>query len=451
MVVSFALGASSYEAETEYRTKDGRIISAMFSAHAFDFEQRSIVTIVDTTELSRVQHELEERFDELNAYKERLEMMNMELVEAKDQAEESDRLKSAFLANMSHEIRTPMNGILGFSGLLKARNIPREKRDEYIDIIHKSGSRMLNTINDIIDISKIHAGQMQIRDVSFNLIHELNLVREVFAQEAETKGLRFEAKIDIEDDVVFIADLTKFLSVINNVVKNAIKFTNEGYVSLEVFRKKEQLHIQVSDSGIGIPLNRQEAVFERFIQSDIEDVDARQGSGLGLAIVKSYIDMMGGDISLESQEGKGTQFYIVLPWHEDGKNEVKQTVEELELNNEKLKILVAEDDDVSFLQIDIYLENHKVERANNGQEAVDMFQGADYDLVLMDLKMPVMTGYEAIEKIRVFDKKTPIIAQTAYALEGDMEKALELGCNAYVTKPIDFTELNNAIARVMNM
>jgi len=245
---------------------------------------------------------------------ERLKLIS-ELVLAKEKAQESDRLKSAFLANMSHEIRTPMNGILGFAKLLKEPDLSGEEIREFIDIIHLSGTRMLNIINDIVDISKIEAGQMKIILNESNINEQIDYIYTFFKPEVESKGMKLDVNKSLPDELAIITtDREKVYAVFTNLVKNAIKYSIEGTIVLGYQKKNDLIEFYVKDTGIGIHKDRQEAIFERFIQADIEDKFARQGAGLGLAICKSYIDMLGGRIWVESEYGVGSTFYFTLPY-----------------------------------------------------------------------------------------------------------------------------------------
>jgi PAS domain S-box-containing protein len=248
-----------------------------------------------------------------------------DLINAKDRAEESDRLKSAFLANMSHEIRTPMNGILGFAELLKEPELTGEQQQNYIGIIEKSGARMLNIINDIIDISKIEAGLMKVEMQESNVIEQIEYIYTFFKPEVENKGMQLiiNNKLSAKEAIVY-TDREKLYAILTNLVKNAIKYSNTGYIEIgcEIIKSSQNqeneqehtlLRFFVKDTGIGIPTDRQQAIFERFIQADIEDEMARQGAGLGLAITKSYLAMMGGEIWVESEVGIGSCFYFTLP------------------------------------------------------------------------------------------------------------------------------------------
>jgi len=377
-----------------------------------------------------------------------------ELIKAKEHAEESDRLKSAFLANMSHEIRTPMNGILGFADLLKEPGLTGDVQQKFIGIIEKSGKRMLNIINDIVDISKIEAGLMKLDINESNVNVQIEYIYTFFKPEVEAKGMKLSFRNSLTTKEAFIkTDREKLYAILTNLVKNAIKYSKEGEIEIgydlvvETQCIASLLQFYVKDTGIGIPKNRQEAIFERFIQADIADKMARQGAGLGLTISKSYIEMLGGKIWVESDEGVGSTFYFTLPYHAEP---VKETADWQTIPSEKnetvrkLKILIAEDDEVSEMLIDSYIKMYSKEilKAGTGIEAVEICRNnPDIDLILMDIRMPNMGGYEATHQIRQFNKDVVIIAQTAYGLIGDREKAIEAGCNDYISKPIKKSEL----------
>lgn len=377
-----------------------------------------------------------------------------ELVIAKERAEESDRLKSAFLANMSHEIRTPMNGILGFSRLLKEPLVKQEDQSKYISIIEKSGIRMLNIINDLIDISKVEAGQMEIYYSQTRVNEQLEYIETFFKPEAEQKNIQLiNRNPKSYDDVFLTTDKEKLYAILTNLVKNAIKYSKKGTIDFGFQQEDDYLQFFVKDTGIGIPLDRQKAVFDRFVQADIADKQAYQGAGLGLAITKAYVEMLGGNIWLESDGKTGSQFYFTLPLK--NKNEevlAEETVSDHEFESANLKVLVVEDDYTSELLISIAIKDYcrEILTASSGMEAVSMVkENPDIDVVLMDIKMPVMDGYQATLEIRKFNKEMIIIAQTAYALQGDEEKALSVGCNDYISKPIDKQLLLDKISRLV--
>jgi len=259
-------------------------------------------------------NKIERQNKELRLSFAKLEEINKELTTAKSKAEESDQLKSAFLANMSHEIRTPMNGILGFTTLLQEPDLDGDNQKMYIEIIQRSGHRLLDTVNDIVDISKIDAGQMDVAIVKMRVVEELKASLLFFKPEAEKKGLTIDLIVQLEDeDLLIQTDKNKFLGIVNNLIKNAIKFTNEGSIEIGCEQKEKELFCYVKDSGIGIPEDRREAIFNRFEQADIYDVAVHEGSGLGLAISKSYIEMLAGKIWLESEVNKGSCFYFTIP------------------------------------------------------------------------------------------------------------------------------------------
>ncbi|MDO9595143.1 MAG: ATP-binding protein [Lutibacter sp.] len=385
-----------------------------------------------------------------------------QLIAAKERAEQSDRLKSAFLANMSHEIRTPMNGILGFADLLKEPDLSGEKQQKYIDIIQKSGIRMLNIINDIVDISKIEAGLMQVDLKDSDINEQVEFIYTFFKPEVEAKGLQFVIKKSLSaNEAIVKTDREKLYAILTNLIKNAIKFTNEGFIEFGYQLIKDNgianLEFYVKDTGIGISKDKQEAIFERFIQADISNLMVLQGTGLGLAITKAYVEILGGKIWVESEEGIGSTFYFTIPGNIelDEAFEIKNDKESLEKSKpiEKLKILIAEDDEPSAMLISMTVEglSSKIITAGTGTEAVYFCRNnPDLDLILMDIQMPGMNGYEATSQIRQFNKDVVIIAQSAYALSHDRQKAIDAGCNDYISKPILKDDLLLIIQKHLN-
>jgi hypothetical protein len=379
-----------------------------------------------------------------------------DLKTAKERAEESDRLKSAFLANMSHEIRTPMNGILGFAGLLKEPGLTGNEKEKYIAVIEKSGERMLNIINDIIDISKIEAGQvkLEIKDTDLNQLSEF--LFNFFEPEMVKKGLAFHYKVPSQNDLVIIkTDKEKLYAILANLLKNAIKYTHRGSVEFgydivgEQGHEPLQLAFYVKDTGIGIPKDRIHAIFDRFVQADIEDTKAMQGAGLGLSISKAYATMLGGEISVESEPEQGSVFWLKIPlkYGDDkasGEDNKIIFADEPSQILKNLTVLIAEDEATSEFYLSEIMKPlcRRILHAATGTEAVETFRkNPDIDLILMDIKMPLMNGYDATRIIRSLNKDVVIIAQTANAFSGDREKALEAGCNAYLAKPIRKNEL----------
>ncbi len=397
---------------------------------------------------------------ELVTTNELLNESHFELKIAKEKAEVSSRLKSAFLANMSHEIRTPMNAILGFSELLEQPELTDEKQKKYFEIIRKSGKRLLAVINDIIDISKVEAGQVEVIIIDVNIFEQIKEVHTLFNTEASSKGISLVINNSLSiDESTIKSDGNKINAILVNLVKNAIKYSDEGTIEIGVSKNESFLEFYVKDTGIGIEKNRQKAIFDRFVQADIEDVKALQGSGLGLTISKAYVEMLGGAIWVESEPGNGATFYFTIP-SEIKTTEDKESNQNIIINTEtitntdnsinKIKILVVEDDESSEIFISHIVEelSNNILIARNGTEAVEICRNnPDIDLVLMDVKMPVMDGYKATTAIREFNKDVIIIAQTAFALLGNKEKVIAVGCNDYITKPIDKEELLKMIKK----
>ena len=373
----------------------------------------------------------------------------LELVSARHKAEESDRLKSAFLANMSHEIRTPMNGILGFAELLKEPGLTGEEQMKYLGIIEKSGARMLNIINNIVDISKIESGIMEAVFSDTDINEKVQYIYHFFKPEVEKKGIKFLVHLGLPNSAAVIStDKEKLSTILSNLIKNAIKYCDSGTIeigyeirSLDKTNKPAVLEFFVRDTGIGIARDRHEAIFERFMQADIYDERALQGAGLGLSIAQAYAHMLGGKITVESEPGKGSSFYFTLPLHTTAYPEkvmASSLAESGEPRIKKLKILIVEDDETADLYLALIFKNlcREIMHAKTGLEAIGLCRNnPDIDLILMDIKMPGMDGYEATRQIRRFNPEVLIIAQTAYGLSDDRQKSISAGCNDYIAKP----------------
>ncbi|MEI7982146.1 MAG: ATP-binding protein, partial [Bacteroidota bacterium] len=416
---------NNYEFTFFYR--NGTVRNAIMSVTMLS-NRKIIASVVDITERKKTEQEL---------------------IKAKERAEESDRLKSAFLSNMSHEIRTPMNGILGFAGLLKEPNLTGKEQKEYIQIIEKSGARMLNIIHDIVDISKIESGQMEICISETNVNEQVEYIFDHFKPEAESKGIALSFKTTLSsNDAVIHTDREKLHAILAKLVKNAIKYTFEGSVEFGYEQKGTYIEFFITDTGIGIAGDRQEAIFDRFVQADLSDNPAYEGAGLGLSIAKGFVKLLGGEIRVESETGKGSKFYFTIPWNRQttGKDDLQYAVSEKEsgLTKSEFKILIAEDDETSeiYLTTVVRIFSNDILYARTGLEAIEACHNhPDIDMVLMDIRMPVMNGYEATRQIRQFNKDVIIIAQTAYGLSGDRKKAMAAGCNDHISKPIDSERL----------
>ncbi|MCF8347193.1 MAG: PAS domain S-box protein [Bacteroidales bacterium] len=418
------------------KTKDGRLLSFESSVNPVINEKDEIVGFL------AIERDITKR-----------KQNEQELIKAKEKAEENDRLKSAFLANMSHEIRTPMNSILGFTGLLLEPDLSSKQKEEYIKIVQLSGQRMLNTVNDIVEISKIEAGLVEPNLTQTDVNGRMEELFRFFKPRADKKGIKLSLEMLLpQADKNVKTDQNKLDSILTNLIKNAIKYTDSGDIQMGCLSNGSEVEFYIKDTGIGIPKDRQEAIFERFIQADIADKRAFQGSGLGLAISKSYVEMLGGKIWVESREGKGSTFYFTLPLTKNTK-EKPAVSNEIPIDNEKnkvilatrsLKILIAEDDKASRKYISLIVNDFCTEtlEAETGIEAVEICRNTkDLDIIMMDIQMPEMNGYEATRRIREFNKEVVIIAQTAFALSGDGEKAIIAGCNDYISKPVNKNEL----------
>lgn len=380
------------------------------------------------------------------------------LKKALKKAQESDRLKSAFLANISHEVRTPMNGIIGFTELLGQTDLNPQMQQKYISIIRKSGQRMLNTVNDLIEISKIETGQMQVKKSETNLSVQLRNLWQLFNPQAVEKGLTLILNDKIPPEkAIFTTDVMKLDTILTNLIRNAIKFTDEGLVEITCQYADGKIKFQVRDTGIGIPYYRQKVVFNRFEHAHSGNTGAIQGSGLGLAIAKAYVEMLGGTIGLISEPENGSVFWFELPVEEPLNDQKMEYSQKLNVTDEavtgKLKMAIAEDDDTSFLYLRTVLRDltSQIIRCENGEQAIETARNhPDIDLFLMDIRMPGINGHEATRKIREFNPGMIIIAQTAFAFPGDREKALEAGCNDYISKPVRKNELLAIISKMIN-
>jgi PAS domain S-box-containing protein len=385
--------------------------------------------------------------------------VEIELKQAKAAAESASRTKSDFLASMSHEIRTPMNAIVGIADLLAKTSLTPEQ-DRYVQIFRRAGDNLLNLINDILDLSKVEALQLELERTGFSLVDLLDKVTEMVSLRAQEKHLTLVCEIAKDVPTELIGDPTRLRQVLLNLVGNAIKFTETGTVSLRVTLDSDSspanvLRFTTTDTGIGIATEKLPRIFERFIQADSSTTRRFGGSGLGLTISQSLVELMGGRIWVESTVEQGSKFSFSLPfdiWAEAIGRTAEPVSTAAAVPLLPLRILLAEDSPDNRMITLAYLEEtpYRLEIAENGAIACDMFQAAHYDLVLMDRQMPVMDGLTATRRIRAWElanqrAPTPIIALTASALKGDRERCLAAGCTAYLTKPIKQEVLLHAI------
>jgi signal transduction histidine kinase/ActR/RegA family two-component response regulator len=380
---------------------------------------------------------------------------------SKKKAEESDMLKSSFLANLSHEIRTPMNAIMGFSDLLLETNVTENEKCEYLKIIKNSGSSLVSIIEDLIEMSKIDAKQIMPNYKGLDIekcITELHdFIKITIPKDKQVQFYILENPEKLEGDI--LTDETKLKQIIVNLITNALKFTDRGFVAFgyTINEEKEVLEFKIEDSGMGISKNYLKVIFDRFRRIEGDGFEELTGLGLGLSITKAYVEMLGGEIRVQSTIGLGSVFSFTIPLKFDETVKVikPKTVKPFSRNYENEIILIAEDDSINFLLVKKIIEskNHTVLRAKNGQEAVNIcIENPNITLVFMDIKMPVLNGYQAYEKIKAIRPELPVIAQTAYSSFEDKEKMMRFGFMDCITKPLDkekvFELLDNVFMRI---
>ncbi len=452
--------------------KDGEVRWVKFSGaslSSYKGRPAAIATVFDITDIIETQNKLQEIIsqleeserqltvqneeyislnEELKQTNQRIQRLNEELIKAKEKAEASDRLKTTFLNNISHEIRTPLNAILGFSDLMAKRLPQDEKLKQYVSIVQASGKHLLNVITNIINAATIEAGEEKV------LYQKVNLNQ--LAETAINSLKPFLIKKDVQlilhklpnEQAFLITDETKMNQILINLLNNAIKFTEKGSIELTLSVKDNQLLITVADTGIGISQEMLPYIFERFIQDEDVFIKKKEsGMGLGLSIVKSYVKLMGGDISVHSEIEKGTTFIINLPYmpidiHIQGKDEVSVQIAADFADGKK--ILIAEDMENNAALIKEYLSPYNINLlfAQNGYEAIELVkENPDISVILMDIKMPEMDGYEACRQISKINPSIPIIGLSAYSQEDDHNKMISCGMRGCLTKPILKDEL----------
>ncbi len=418
----------------------------------------SLITKWDIAKKNRnymdlLEKEVEERTKELSDLLEGMRIL-------KEKAEEADKQKSAFLSNMSHEIRSPMNSILGFAELLTENDFPREARIKYLKYISNSGNSLLHLIDDIIYNAKIEAGVLKVEKEEFELNEMLG---ELFAKMELEKGrsdkpdVKLVLELDSKNELIVNADHERLKQVLINLLNNAIKFTLSGTITFGYkIEDNKWFRFFVKDTGIGIPEGKLSKIFERFGQVDDQQIRKSKGTGLGLSISKNLVELMGGEINVKSTYNVGTEFFFTIPY--DVVESDKFDGQEIEVLgntttfNPSCTILIAEDEDVNWFFLYHVLKETgvKLHRALNGEEAVEYIKnGNRADLVLMDIKMPVMNGIEAMKKIKELKPDLPVIAQTAFALNDEERKNREQGFDEYITKPIDIKFLLKKVAYYM--
>jgi PAS domain S-box-containing protein len=426
--------ATSTWIEVKMKKLDGTEIDVEMSSIPLFFDKRRTILSI---------------FNDISARKK----IEKALVIAMAKAEESDKLKSAFLANMSHEIRTPMNGIIGFADLLNSESLEKKDINRYVSVIKSSADRLLSIINDIIDISKIEVGVINVNKEKFLLNELIEEIYQFFKPQAQGKGVDLKLSNRKEISLILYSDRSKISQVITNLISNSLKFTHNGFISLgwKHHKKRNLVEIIVEDTGIGIPKEQLELIFERFHQSDNYLQDFSEGTGLGLSICKGFAVALEGNIWVESEFEKGSTFHFELPV----KDEESQSDDTLELKNENIKpdlsnksILIVEDEKYNYMYLNELLQGlgADVLWADDGLKAIQFaLNNPQIDLVLMDIKLPIMDGITAAQKIKTFRNQLPIIAQTAFGLEQNREKSIAAGLDDYLSKPISQKELYRII------
>lgn len=444
--------------ETRWLRKDGTLIDIILASTPINVGNLSegvTFTALDITYRKRTEEALQLKNQEYEALNEELTQTNEQLYLAKEKAEESDRLKTAFLQNMSHEIRTPMNAIVGFSDFLRDEAITEEKRQAFVQIIIDSSHQLLNIINDILTISFIETKleRVNIQPVALNLL--INELISIFQSKARDRQLELKAFLPFATPYDnLLTDRTKLVQILTNLLSNAVKFTSTGYIETGYRLMKAEnnkfIEIYVKDTGIGIAPEKQQLIFERFVQGDNSIRKKYGGTGLGLSICEGFARLLQGSIHVVSQPGSGSEFILTLPYHPAS---IREEPEKPDYpTNRFATLLVAEDDEYNLMYLKEYFSGSdlRVIYATDGLEAVDFFrQHTEIDLVLMDIKMPGIDGYEAARQIKALRPAIPVIAQSAYALSQEIERYADI-FDSYITKPIDRNKLSEVIAQYIH-
>lgn len=408
--------------------------------------QKIIIRIVTSLQNERV---IKEQYKEI-------QQINHDLKLAKEEAEEASFQKSQFLANMSHEIRTPLNAVTGFISLLHEKETDPEKI-RYLQVIKSSSDSLLHIISDILDISKIESGKLDIDPISFNPYKELVSVVELFQEKAAQKGIVLDINYSDKMPEILFADVLRIKQILSNLLSNAVKFTPEGKaIKCTIRYKTGCLKISVKDYGIGIAEEKQKLIFKPFLQAESSTTREYGGTGLGLAISSKLIQILNGELTLKSKEGKGSifTFTIEMPEGKDICSAPEDTIDSLE--SLKGHILIVEDIEANSMFLGIILENAGLtyDTVSNGIEAIEKFKIKKYDLILMDENMPKLGGIATTQMILDIEQEkdldhTPVISLTANALKGDRERFLKAGMDDYLSKPIDPNSLTNMLQRYL--
>jgi signal transduction histidine kinase/CheY-like chemotaxis protein len=399
--------------------------------------------------------ELKIKNENLDRANQQLNDLNNDLLVAKQKAEENEKLKNSFLQNMSHEIRTPMNAIVGFTSLLKKSNLTTDASSNYINIIENSSEQLLKIVNDVLDISKIEAGMIEIFKTRFRVNEMLKKILTQHIDAATLKNLELSlVKPGTSSDHSLYSDQTKLRQVIDSMVVNALKFTSTGYVHFGYTVGTDHIAFFVEDTGIGIDPKDQEHVFERFSQGDNGAARRWGGTGLGLSIAKAYVGLLGGTITLESYPGKGSRFEVIIPTEEEASKSLQDngvTAQPI-LQDSNIQVVIVEDEEVNLMYYDeIFCDTMiDIRYFKEGIPAIEYIRSSpDIDLVIMDIKLPDISGYEAVRQIKEFNSSIPVIVVTAYTFNADQLKSASVGCDFYFSKPVKRVEILNKIAELV--
>ena len=379
-----------------------------------------------------------------------------ELIESKKAAEAANVAKSEFLSIMSHELRTPMNAVIGFTDILSQTKLT-DKQQHYVEIVKKSGDRLLHLIEDILDFSKIEDGKFELEILDFDLSEIMRSFTDTMGPHANEKSLKLLYNIEDNVPLLLLGDEYRLIQILTNLVGNSVKFTSKGEVEIKISVESQEddavmLRFMVCDTGIGIPKEKISQIFERFYQIDSSNTRRFGGVGLGLPISKKLAEMMGGDMGVNSEVGKGSEFWFTVKMNIQPKSEGEEKLEQLQKDDCGLTILLVEDDifNQELTQNMLNIMGFKVDTVSNGLEAIKALETVSYDLVLMDIQMPVMDGVEATRQIRssestALNKNVPIIALTAHAIIGDRERFIQAGMDDYISKPITIKALKELL------